>query len=204
MTGVGSVTNVAQVQAGELVVVLGVGGVGLSVVQGARLAGAGAIVAIDLNPERLQMAQRFGAHHLLQADPGDEGLLQAARRVRELLGRGADFAFECTAVPALAAAPLAMVCNGGMAVAVSGFEEVVPVDLRLFEFDKTFINPLYGRCNPEVDFPRLLTLYHAGELLLDEMVTRTYPLTDGGLRAAIDDLQQARNAKGVLLPAQPA
>jgi S-(hydroxymethyl)glutathione dehydrogenase / alcohol dehydrogenase len=198
MTGFGSVVNAAKVEAGASVVVLGTGGVGLSVIQGAVHAKASMIIAIDLNPKRLELAQRFGATHFVRSEQQDQGLLQAAQTVRKLTTRGADYAFECTAIPELGAAPLAMVRNGGCAVAVSGIEQVVPVDMQLFEWDKRYINPLYGQCRPSIDFPALLSLYRQGKLLLDEMVTRTYPLVELGL--AFQAMKEGQNAKGVLIP----
>lgn len=198
MTGFGSVVNAAKVEKGTSVVVLGCGGVGLSVVQGAVHACAAMIIAVDLNANRLALARQFGATHTIQSQKDDEGLLRAAEEVRALTGRGADYAFECTAVPALGASPLAMVRNGGTAVAVSGVEEVVPVNLQLFEWDKRYINPLYGQCRPFIDFPVLLSLYQQRRLKLDEMVTRTYPLS--ALGEAFADMRRGVNAKGVLLP----
>jgi S-(hydroxymethyl)glutathione dehydrogenase/alcohol dehydrogenase len=198
MTGFGSVVNAAHVEPGASVVVLGSGGVGLSVVQGAVYAGAGRIIAVDVDPERLALATHLGATDTVLADRADTGLLAAAAVVREMTTRGADYAFECTAVPALGAAPLAMVRNGGTAIAVSGIEEVVPIDMELFEWDKHYLNPLYGQCRPSRDFPLLLSLYREGRLQLDEMITRTYPLAD--LAAAFDDMRRGRNAKGVLVP----
>jgi S-(hydroxymethyl)glutathione dehydrogenase/alcohol dehydrogenase len=198
MTGFGSVVNAARVEKGSSVVVLGCGGVGLSVVQGAVHACAAMIIAVDLNANRLALARQFGATHTIQSQKDDAGLLRAAEEVRALTGRGADYAFECTAVPALGASPLAMVRNGGTAVAVSGVEEVVPVDLQLFEWDKRYINPLYGQCRPFLDFPVLLSLYSQRRLKLDEMVTRTYPLS--ALGEAFADMRRGVNAKGVLLP----
>ena len=91
-----------------------------------------------------------------------------------------------------------MIRNGGTAVAVSGVEQIVPVDMELFEWDKRYINPLYGQCRPFVDFPVLLSLYDQKRLRLDEMVTRTYPLS--GLAEAFEDMKQGKNAKGVLVP----
>ena len=112
MTGYGSVVNAARVQAGTSVVVLGTGGVGLNVIQGARISGALKIIAIDINPERLEMAKEFGATHIILANKNDKGLMSAAEVVKKMTeGRGADYAFECTAIPALGAAPLAMVRN---------------------------------------------------------------------------------------------
>lgn len=198
MTGFGSVHNVAKVEEGSSVAVLGTGGVGLSVIQGARIARAGMIIGLDLHPAKLRMAESFGATHTVPADRKDEGLLEAAKKVKALTGgRGADYAFECMSVPALAASPLAMIRNGGTAVGISGIEQVVPFDATLFEWDKIYINPLYGRCRPAIDFPRLLRLYKEGLLKLDEMVTRTYPLER--LAAAFEDLHRGANAKGVLL-----
>lgn len=198
MTGFGSVVNAARVEKGSSVVVLGTGGVGLSVIQGAVHACARSIIAIDVNPKRLDLAKQFGATDFILADRDDKGLLRAANRVRELTVRGADYAFECTAVPELGPAPLSMVRNGGTAVAVSGVEQVVPVDMQLFEWDKRYINPLYGQCRPFVDFPVLLSLYQQNRLKLDEMVTRTYPLEK--LDEACEHMKQGMNAKGVLLP----
>lgn len=198
MTGVGSVLNAARVEPGSSVAVIGTGGVGLNVIQGARLAGAGRIIAIDINAERLELARRFGATECVQASRDDTGLLKAAAEVRERCGgRGADYAFECTAVPELGAAPLAMVRNAGTAVQVSGIEQEITIDMNLFEWDKLYLNPLYGKCRPDIDFPRLLAFYAAGTLLLDEMVTRTYPLED--LEQAFADMHAGRNAKGVLV-----
>ena len=198
MTGWGSVVHAAKVEPGTTVVVLGCGGVGLNVVQGARIAGAARVICVDVNEGRLEMARTFGATEVVVADREDKGLAEAAGRVKAMTdGRGADYAFECTAVPDLAVAPLAMVRNGGTAIAVSGVEQEITVDMRLFEWDKTYLNPLYGQCRPSIDFPRLLALYEKGELLLDELVTRTYPLDD--LHTAFDDMVAGRNAKGVVL-----
>jgi S-(hydroxymethyl)glutathione dehydrogenase/alcohol dehydrogenase len=198
MTGFGSVSNVARVHEGASVVVLGCGGVGLSVIMGAVHANAAKIIAVDLNQHRLELARRMGATDTVQANSADTGLLKVAANIHTLLGRGADYAFECTAVPELGAAPLAMVRNGGTAVAVSGIEQFVSMDMQLFEWDKTYINPLYGQCRPFIDFPKLLALYAAGSLNLDEMITRTYPLT--GLAEAFEHMRLGLNAKGVLLP----
>ena len=197
MTGYGSVVNSAQLVAGSSAVVLGCGGVGLNVIQGCRIAGAAKIIAIDINPQKLGWARQFGATDVILADKADEGLLQAAEKVKHMLGgRGADYAFECTAIPALGAAPLAMVRNAGTAVQVSGIEQEITIDMRLFEWDKIYINPLYGKCRPQIDFPKIMRLYQCGELKLDEMITREYPLEDLGV--AFEDLLAGRNAKGVI------
>jgi S-(hydroxymethyl)glutathione dehydrogenase/alcohol dehydrogenase len=198
MTGYGSVQNVAKVDSGRSVAVLGAGAVGLCVIQSARIAGAATIIAVDVNPARLQMARTFGATHTVLAEPTDTGLLHAAEQVKQINGDyGVDFAFECTSVPALAPAPLAFVRNGGMAVAISGCEQNITVNFELFEWDKIYINPLYGRCDPQRDFPRLIDHYAAGRLRLDEMITGIYPLHE--LRRAFDDMLAGKNPKAVLV-----
>lgn len=197
MTGYGSVVNVAKVKAGSSVVVLGTGGVGLNVIQGARISGAAKIIAIDINGSRLEMAKQYGATHTILASKDDDGLLEAAKQVKILTERGADYSFECTAIPSLGAAPLAMIRNGGTAVQVSGIEEEIKIDMRLFEWDKVYINPLYGKTRPQIDFKILQELYANGQLMLDTMVTQTYPLDQ--LQKAFSDMHKGINAKGVII-----
>ena len=198
MTGFGSAVNAAKVEEGSTVVVLGCGGVGLSTMLGALYRKAARVIAVDVNPARLELAMQFGATETLLADRADNGLLEAAKEVkRRNGGRGADYAFECTAIPELGSAPLAMVRSAGTAVGVSGIEKVVQVDMELFEWDKLYINPLYGSCRPQRDFPLLMDLYKSGVLPLDRMVTRRYPLE--ALPQAFKDMHDGINAKGVLI-----
>ncbi|MBC6997043.1 Zn-dependent alcohol dehydrogenase [Cytophaga sp. FL35] len=198
MTGYGSVVNAAKVVSGSTAVVLGCGGVGLNVINACAISGAQRIIAIDINTHKLELAKQFGATDVIFTDKDDTGLNNAAKEVKELLGgRLADYAFECTAIPALGAAPLAMVRNAGTAVQVSGIEEEITIDMRLFEWDKIYINPLYGKCRPQIDFPKLMGLYKKGDLLLDQMITKEYRLDQ--LEEAFDDMLQGKNAKGVIV-----
>ncbi|MDF1754043.1 MAG: alcohol dehydrogenase catalytic domain-containing protein [Verrucomicrobiales bacterium] len=198
MTGYGSVVHAAKVSAGSSVVVIGTGGVGLNVIQAAKLSGAAEIIAVDVRQSRLDMAMEFGATYPLLASPDDVGLLQAAEQIIEhCSGRGADYAFECTGIPALGAAPLAVIRNAGTAVQVSGIEQTIEIDMNLFEWDKIYTNPLYGKANPQFDFPKLIALYQQQKLKLDELVTRTYPLAS--LSEAFDDMLSGKNAKGVIV-----
>lgn len=198
MTGYGSVVNAAKVKAGSSVAVLGCGGVGLNVIQAAKISGASSIIVIDINEQRLEMAKQFGATHFIKAEKADTGLLKAASEVKSITGgRGADYAFECTAIPELGAAPLAMVRNAGMAVQVSGIEQEITIDMRLFEWNKIYINPLYGQCRPQIDFPKIINLYDDGVILLEEMITKRYQLEE--LDLAFDDMLNGRIAKGVIV-----
>ena len=198
MTGYGSVVNAARLMAGSSAVIIGCGGVGLNVIQGCKISGASRIIAVDINEHKLTLAKKFGATDLILAKEEDAQLLNAAESVFNLLdGRGADYAFECTAKPSLGASPLAMIRNAGTAVQVSGIEEDLTIDMRLFEWDKIYINPLYGQCRPQIDFLKIMELYHRGEMLLDEMITKEYSLEF--LSDAFDDMLSGKNAKGVIV-----
>lgn len=198
MTGWGSAVNAAKVQAGATACVIGCGGVGLNVIQGAVLSGAAKVIAIDISEERLQQARAFGATHTLQVHGDDKELNQVAAEVKALTdGRGADYAFECTAVPALGSAPLKLIRSAGVAVQASGIEQRIDFDCELFEWDKIYINPLYGQCNPSRDFPRLYDLYGSGKIKLDELITKTYTLET--IADGFADMLAGRLAKGVIV-----
>lgn len=196
MTGVGSVWNTAKVKEGSSVVVLGAGGVGLNIIQAAKIAGADKIIAIDKSAHRLEISSDFGSTHQILVEDDDNRLQNAQSAVWRLTERGADYAFECTGVPSLGAAPLQMIRNAGMAIQVSGIEEEITIDMNLFEWDKIYINPLYGKCNPSVDFPRILDYYSNNELLLDELISAVYQPED--LSKAFEDMLAGRIAKGVI------
>jgi S-(hydroxymethyl)glutathione dehydrogenase/alcohol dehydrogenase len=196
MTGFGSAVNVAQIQPGDTVAVVGCGGVGLNVIQGARIAGAARIVALDLHREALERARRFGATDVIQAERDDMELEKAAIALHRILDGGADHAFEATSVPRLAFSPLRLVRDGGQAFQVSGINDAVTVPMPLFMWNKRYSTPLYGGCVPHRDLPRIFALHASGELLLDELVSRTYRLDDLG--TAFEDMLAGRLAKGVI------
>ncbi len=197
MTGYGSVVNAAKLKTGTTAVVLGCGGVGLNVIQGCIVAGARRIIAVDISPEKTQQALLFGATDIVIAPKIDKDFEQVKRDVYDLLGCGADYAFECTAIPELGAAPLAMIRNGGTAIQASGIEQKVMFDCELFEWDKVYLNPLYGQCKPKQDFGIIEGLYCCGKLKLDELVTKTYALDS--LAQGFDDLLKGNISKGVVL-----
>ncbi len=196
MTGVGSVVNVATVRPGESVAVVGCGGVGLNVIQGARIAGAGTIIAIDRRQEGIDRARAFGATDgvLVEADDRDHERLAAA--VRALTGgRGADHAFEATGAWPLSFLPLKLARNGGNAVQVSGAHGEVPATMPDFFWNKRYLTPLYGDCVPSRDFPRLFEWIAGGALEIDALITHNYPLASAEL--AFENMLNGRSAKGV-------
>jgi S-(hydroxymethyl)glutathione dehydrogenase/alcohol dehydrogenase len=198
MTGVGSVINSANVQAGESVVVLGCGGVGLSVIQGARIAGAKSIIALDKRIESLERAKRMGATHTWRIEDNDAKFEAAVAHVRSLTeGRGADYAFEATGQHSLAFAPLKFIRHGGVALQLSGAHGEVSASMLDFWWDKRYLTPLYGGCHPPRDFPKLMRWIDEGKLDVASMITRHYTLSQ--LQEAMDDMLSGSNIKGVIV-----
>lgn len=198
MTGVGSVINVAAVQPTDTVIIIGCGGVGLSAIQGARIAGARRIIAVDLRAQALQRAVSLGATHTIQArtdDSGHEALVAEALRLTD--GRGADCAFEACGAAGLAFLPLRLARNGGTALQISGSHGPQRVELPWFMWNKQYLTPLYGGCDPQRDFPRLFDWVARGLLRLDALISRTYGLAQ--LAEGFDDMLAGRICKGVVV-----
>lgn len=195
-TGVGAVFNTARVEAGASVAVFGVGGVGLSVIQGARIAGADPIIAVDLLDSKLEAAKRLGATHTVNGKSGD-----APARIRDLTGgEGADYAFEAIGNPDVVSQAYDSVRRGGKVVVIgvaNMMAQIAVPHLTLVLQEKAVLGCCYGSARPQVDMPRLLRLYKAGRLKLDEMVTRTYKLD--AVNQAFDDLRNGVNLRGVIV-----
>ncbi len=194
MTGVGAVINTAQVQPGTSVAVFGCGGVGLNCIQAAAMVGAGPIIAVDLRDNKLEMARSFGATHTVNAGREDP-----VARIQAITGGGAHYAFEAiglTGEPFLQA--IQCTRKRGVTVFVGHAPENTPVqmDARLLMQEKMVIASMYGTARPRVDFPRLIGLYQAGRLKLDELVSRVYPLEQ--VNEAFDALARGEVARSVL------
>lgn len=195
-TGVGAVTRCARVEAGASVLVVGCGGVGLNVVQGARLAGAVTIVACDLLDSKLEFARAFGATHAVNASRE-----KVVDRVRELTGgRGVDYAFDAIGGEATTLQILEAVRPGGTAVIVGMAAMAVraPVTPYLMALqEKTLTGTMYGSVRPNLDFPRLVDLYLDGRLKIDELVSRTYRLDE--INDGFAALRSGSVARGVIV-----
>lgn len=196
MTGVGAVLNTAQVEPGSSVVVFGAGGIGLNAIQGAALAGAEKIIAVDLAENKLEFARQFGATHTV--NPSTEG--DAVAKVMEITGDGADYAFECIGLGATITQAYNSICKGGTAVVVGVAAPTETVTLGAFMMpfqEKVLVGSMYGSARPLEDFPKLLALYKSGRLKLDELVTQTYSIDEAP--QAFEDLEKGVNARGVIL-----
>jgi S-(hydroxymethyl)glutathione dehydrogenase/alcohol dehydrogenase len=195
-TGAGAAIRTAGVQVGSTVAVFGCGGVGLSVIQGARIAGAAQIIAIDLADNKLEMAQHFGATHGVNG-----GSENAVAKVMELTGGiGADYTFEAVGVPELMQQTEQACRRGGTAtiVGVGRLTDSVGFNALMLSLGgKTIKGSFYGDVNPQVDFPMYLDLYRSGKLNLDDMVTSTYSIDEAP--QAIEDMKKGVNARGVIV-----
>jgi S-(hydroxymethyl)glutathione dehydrogenase/alcohol dehydrogenase len=188
LTGVGAVLNRARVEAGDRVVVIGAGGVGLNVLQGARLAGAARIVAVDANPDKAEAARRFGA----------TDFFTSADDVAAVLPTGADHVFECVGRVELIRRAVDLLDRHGQAVLLGvppATAEASFLVSSLF-LDKSVLGCRYGSSRPQRDIARYAELYRAGRLMLDELVTRTYPVED--FEKAAEDAAAGRVARAVL------
>jgi NDMA-dependent alcohol dehydrogenase len=196
-TGFGSAVDRAKVVPGEVVVVFGAGGVGSGAIQGARLAGASAIVVVDPNESKIERAKLIGATHGV-TDP-----LEARFLVAELSGgRMADVVILTPAH--LTGDLLAPACALGskdariVATAIAPAQQTaVELDLFTFSmFNQSLLGTVFGSVSPRTQIPRLLKLYAQGHLLVDELITQSYPLA--GVQQGYDDLAAGKNVRGIV------
>ena len=175
LTGMGAVVNTANVKAGSSAVVIGCGGVGLNAIQGARLAGCEPIVAIDVQPGKLDAALAFGATHAVNAKSED-----VARRVAELTGgRKADWVFVTVGVKGAAEQGVSLMKRNGGTVLVgmppSGVDATIDPGWIAADGQK-ILGSKMGSARPAIDVPKIVALYRDGRLKLDELITGRYPL----------------------------
>jgi S-(hydroxymethyl)glutathione dehydrogenase/alcohol dehydrogenase len=196
-TGFGSATNRAGVRPGDTVVVMGIGGVGANAVQGARVAGAQHIVALDPVPFKREKAEELGATHV--AADFDEAWATVSELTR---GQLADSCIITTdiAEAAYVRQALAMVGKRGTVVVTSvAHPEETKADMSLFEltmYEKEVKGALFGSSNAQVEIPRILNLYRQGQVKLDELVTTTYSLKD--INQGYEDMRNGRNIRGMI------
>ncbi|GAB3909007.1 Zn-dependent alcohol dehydrogenase [Kibdelosporangium lantanae] len=195
VTGVGAVRNTAQVRPGESVLVIGLGGVGLSAIVGARLAGAGPIIAVDVSPEKEALARTAGATHFLVAQD------KLAKQVRGLTeGRGVDHALECVGMSTTIRTAWQSARRGGK-VTVVGVgrrdDQVSFSALELYHFARTIGVSVYGSGDPDRDIPMLATQIQLGHLDLAPLVSHRIGLNEVG--AAFDRMRTGTGARSLLV-----
>jgi S-(hydroxymethyl)glutathione dehydrogenase/alcohol dehydrogenase len=193
LTGAGAVLNRARVEAGDKAVVTGVGAIGLNAIQALRLVGADPIVAVDVNPAKEALARQFGATEFVDASQ-----ISVPEAVLDLTGGGADWIFECVGRMDVIEDALECLDWAGslviLGVPPSGIgARFLPEKLFL---DRSILGCRYGSSRPQRDIVRYAELYLAGKLMLDELVTGTYPME--AIHQVIDDMEAGRLARGVL------
>ncbi len=196
ITGVGAVVNTAKVEPGSSVVVIGVGGVGLNSIQGAVLAGAYPIIAVDLLDTKLTAAQTFGATHTVNA--GQETAVKIVRQLTS--GRGADYVFVTVGSEAAMTQSLKMIRRRGTVVLVGlpGRETTVPLAVfKLVTEESRIMGSAMGSTRLSVDVPRLVNLYLQGRLKLDELITARYPLDQ--INEAINAMEKGEALRNVIV-----
>jgi S-(hydroxymethyl)glutathione dehydrogenase/alcohol dehydrogenase len=196
-TGWGSATTAASIEPGDVVVVMGCGGIGMNAVQGAAHQGAGHVVAVDIGPLKRETALRLGATHAYDT------MVEALEFIRSVTnGQGADVAIACTGVltgehigecfGAVRKAGTVVVTGLG-----NGQEAIIPVNLsELTLYQKRIQGALYGNASPRKQIPQLLGLYGRGILKLDELITRRYPLDQ--VNSGYADMHAGKNVRGII------
>ena len=193
-TGVGAVLNTAKVEPGSTVAVIGCGGVGLNVVQGAAIAGASKIIAVDLLDNKLDYAASFGATHLVNGSKGD-----AVEQVRDLTGGGVDYAFEVIGNYRTVEQAIKMIRQAGTTVIVgmAPQNQTAGFDPLLFvQKEARLLGSWYGSVRPRLDFHRFTEMTLVGKLKVKEMISRRYPLEQ--INEAYDSLGRGEVARSVV------
>ncbi len=192
-TGMGAALNTAQVKPGSSVAIIGCGGVGLSILQGARIAGAETIIAIDPQAEKRDLAMSLGATHTI--DPSSENPVRA---VRSLTKGGVHYGFEALGLRETMEQAYGMVRPSGLAVVVgvAKFGEEVSLKAGTFLAEKKITGSAYGSAVPKRDVPRFLDYYERGELKLDDMITKEISLEQ--INDAFDEMGRGEGARSVI------
>jgi S-(hydroxymethyl)glutathione dehydrogenase/alcohol dehydrogenase len=194
-TGFGAALNTANIQAGESTAVIGCGGVGLSIIQGCRVAGAGRIIAVDTEEWKLELARTMGATDTVLATGGN-----VAERVRELTDGGVHWGFEAIGLKETARQTFDMVRRGGTAVWVGvialGVDVEIPGLAMVIE-EKRVIGSMMGSNSFRVHMPRYVDLYLKGQLMLDELISARRPLED--INICFDEMRKGAAARSVIV-----
>ena len=194
LTGVGAAINTTKVQPGSACVVIGCGGVGLNVIQGCRIAGAATIIAVDINPQKLELAAAFGATHQIDASRQD-----VAPAVRRLTHGGADYAFEVIGRTETMEQAFAATARGGTCCVVGLAPPTLKIQVGAYDLlsEKVLTGSFYGSSQPLRDIPILIDWYSQGRLHVDELVSQTLSLD--GVNEAFQAFEEGTVARTVLV-----
>jgi len=195
-TGIGAVLNTAKVQAGDSVAVFGLGGVGLSAIQGAMIAKAGRIVAIDINEDKFELAKQFGATDCINPNNYDDPIQDV---IVELTGGGVDFSFECVGNTSLMRSALECCHKGwGESVIVGVAGAGQEISTRPFQLvtGRVWRGTAFGGCKGRSQLPGMVDQYMDGDIKIDEFITYTMPLED--INRAFDLMHEGKSIRSVI------
>lgn len=192
-TGIGAAINTAGVRPGESIAIYGCGGVGLSAVMGAKLAGAGKIIAIDTLDKKLEMAKDLGADYVINTSREDP-----QSKVMELTGGGADYAIECVGNVEVMATAMGSIHGGGKCVIMGSAPIGSMLSIAPYEFllGKTITGSVQGGIRPFIDIPRFVDLFMDGKLPIDRLITKTYSLEE--VNDAFEALEKGKVMRSVI------
>lgn len=193
-TGIGAVFNTAKVLPGSSVVVFGAGGVGLSIVQGARLAGAREIIAVDIRENKLQLARELGATRVVNSAQDD-----AVARIKEITEGGAHYSFDAIGLSSVTIQALGCLAHGGTATIVGVLREDdhIELSLSMLQNEKKLQHCTMGSNRFKIDLPRMVDFYLQGRLKLEEMISRRGDLSE--VNEMFDDLRRGEAARQLIL-----
>ena len=197
-TGVGAVVNTAKVQVGDTVVVFGLGGIGLNVIQGARLAGAGRIVGVDINPAREEWGRRFGMTDFIDARGKDRAAMIA--EVAALTDGGADYSFDCTGNTEVMRTALECCHRGwGTSIIIGVAEAGKEISTRPFQLvtGRNWRGTAFGGAKGRTDVPKIVDWYMQGKIEIDPMITHVMPLED--INKAFDLMHAGESIRSVVV-----
>lgn len=192
-TGTGAVINRSGLKAGDSIVVYGCGGVGLSAVMGAKLAGASKIIAVDIVDRKLEKAKELGAHYVINASKEDP-----QQRVMEITGGGADCSIESIGNVNVMAQAFGSIHMGGTCVVVGAapLGDMLPIAPFELLFGKTLMGSLLGSVRPQLDLPKYVDLYMEGQLPVEKLVSKYYKLDE--INEAFADLERGEAIRGII------
>lgn len=197
-TGVGAVINTAKVQVGDNVVVFGLGGIGLNVIQGAKLVGANRIIGVDINPAKAEMAAKFGMTHFI--NPKDVGNDKVVAAIMDATDGGADYSFDCTGNTEVMRQALECCHRGwGESVIIGVAEAGKEISTRPFQLvtGRVWKGSAFGGARGRTDVPKIVDWYMDGKINIDDLITHTMPLDD--INTAFDLMHSGDSIRSVVL-----
>ena len=202
-TGIGAVINTAKVEIGATAVVFGLGGIGLNVIQGLRLAGADMIIGVDINPSKKEMAEKFGMTHFVNPNELDEDivpyLVNLTKRRGDLIG-GADYTFDCTGNTTVMRQALESAHRGwGESIIIGVAAAGAEISTRPFQLvtGRVWKGTAFGGAKGRTDVPKIVDWYMDGKIEIDPMITHTMPLDE--INTGFDLMHKGESIRSVVL-----